>query len=165
MIIKTLIKRICLSMGYEIARISDDFGQNAYRDMRKLAKASARFVVIDAGANVGQSIVEFRSHFDQPVIHAFEPGFAFSELRRRSSGIPDLYLNNLALGSKTGEMDFIANEFSPMSSLLAPSFDCWGSIKETHKVTVKTLDDYCTEQGITNIDILKSDTQGFDLEV
>src|ERR1700693_2130382 len=93
----------------------------------------------------------------------------------RSPGFPTILVkmpteicaNSLrqALGSKTGEMDFIANEFSPMSSLLAPSFDCWGSIKETHKVTVKTLDDYCTEQGITNIDILKSDTQGFDLEV
>src|SRR5207253_4668851 len=30
---------------------------------------------------------------------------------------------------------------------------------------VRTIDSYCAERGITIIDILKSDTQGFDLEV
>ena len=30
---------------------------------------------------------------------------------------------------------------------------------------VTTIDDYCTTRGIDRIDILKSDTQGFDLDV
>jgi FkbM family methyltransferase len=152
-------------MGYEVQRISGDFGQNAFRDMRRLAKASRRLVIIDAGANVGQSISQFRSHFDHPIIHAFEPSCAFSELQRRTSCIPDLHLNNFALGSESGEMDLIGNEYSEMSSLLEPSIDCWGTIKETRRVAVRTLDDYCAKQGVTHIDILKSDTQGFDLEV
>jgi hypothetical protein len=62
-------------------------------------------------------------------------------------------------------MDLIGNEYSEMSSLLEPSIDCWGTIKETRRVAVRTLDDYCAKQGVTHIDILKSDTQGFDLEV
>jgi FkbM family methyltransferase len=152
-------------MGYELQRISEDFGRNPFQDMRRLTKAKDRLVIIDAGANEGQTISHFRAHFDHPIIHAFEPGYAFPELQRRTSGIPDLHLNNFALGSESGQMDLIGNEYSNMSSLLEPSADCFGAIKEARKVTVKTLGDYCAEQGITHIDILKSDTQGFDLEV
>jgi len=152
-------------MGYEVRRISGDVGQNAFRDMQRLTKTSRRPVIIDAGANVGQSISQFRSHLDHPIIHAFEPSFAFSELQRRTSGIPDLHLNNFALGSKSGEMDLIENEYSTMSSLLEPSIDCFGRTKETRNVAVRTLDDYCGKHSVTRIDILKSDTQGFDLEV
>jgi FkbM family methyltransferase len=162
------VRRIYRSMGYEVQPISGDFGQNAFRDMRRLTEANQanhQLVIIDVGANVGQSIGEFRGHFDHPILHAFEPSFAFSELQRRTSGIPDLHLNNFALGSESGEMDFIANERSDMSSLLEPSIDCWGAVKERRKVPVRTLDDYCAKQDVTHIDILKSDTQGFDLEV
>jgi FkbM family methyltransferase len=168
--IKSIVKRIFSAAGYEIRRKKkprreDDFGQNAFQDMRKLTGASRSLVVIDAGANEGQSIDEFRIHLDHPIIHAFEPGTAFPKLQIQSSGIPDLYLNNFALGSESGEMDLIGNEYSYMSSLLEPSVDCWGAIREPRKVPVKTLDEYCAVQGITHIDILKSDTQGFDLEV
>lgn len=52
-----------------------------------------------------------------------------------------------------------------MSSFLEPGKDGWGDIKQRVPVTVTTIDDYCSERGISNIDILKSDTQGFDLEV
>lgn len=52
-----------------------------------------------------------------------------------------------------------------MSSILEPSADCWGEIKARVQVELRTLDAYCTEHRITHIDILKVDTQGFDLEV
>jgi FkbM family methyltransferase len=163
--VKTLIKRICFSMGYEVRRASGAVGQDAFRDMGRLTKASRRPVIIDAGANIGQSISQFRSHFDHPNIHAFEPSCAFSELQRLTTGIPDLHLNNFALGSVSGEMDLIENEYSTLSSLLEPSIDCFGATKGRHNVAVSTLDNYCAERSLTQIDILKSDTQGFDLEV
>jgi FkbM family methyltransferase len=117
------------------------------------------------GANEGQTIRKFQNVFDHPVIHAFEPGPAFSKLKKLTAGFPNLHLNNCAVGSKSGEMDFIVHEASVMSSLLEPSFDCWTPVKETQTVTVQTLDEYCAKAGITHIDIVKSDTQGFDLEV
>jgi hypothetical protein len=52
-----------------------------------------------------------------------------------------------------------------MSSLLEPGKDCWGLITSREKVEVNTVDNYCSHVGVTNIDVLKSDTQGFDLEV
>jgi FkbM family methyltransferase len=152
-------------MGYQVRRVSGGIGQDAFRDMQRLSNTGGRPIIIDVGANTGQSIIEFRNHINRPVIHAFEPGSAFSELQRMATAIPDLHLNNFALGSTAGEMDFIENEHSTMSSLLKPSTDCFGQTTRTRSVFVETLDEYCVKQDITFIDILKSDTQGFDLEV
>ncbi len=164
--IKKSIKRILSYLGYEVRRIPDGIGRDPFRDMRKLTASPLRPVIFDVGANVGQSIHLFRRYFNQPIIHAFEPSpDTFRELQRQTAGIPDLHLNNVALGSRSEPRVLIENTFSVMSSLLEPSIDCWGELKERREVDVWTLDDYCAKQSVTSIDILKSDTQGFDLEV
>ena len=40
-----------------------------------------------------------------------------------------------------------------------------GTITGEVDVSVITLDDYCSELGIARVDLLKIDTQGYDLEV
>jgi hypothetical protein len=62
-------------------------------------------------------------------------------------------------------MDLIINDISQMSSLLQPGSEYAGVIKKTRKIEVQTLDDYCARKNIMHIDILKSNTQGFDLEM
>ena len=163
--VKNIIKQFLSTVGYEVRRISDEVGQNPFRDLQKLAGAG-QLVIIDAGANVGQSILDFRRSFSQPIIHAFEPGRdTFMELQRRTSGLAGLHLNNCGLGSEPGMLKFVGNSQSEMSSFLEPSTDCWGTIQEREEVVVRTLDEYCAEKSVSHIDILKSDTQGFDLEV
>jgi FkbM family methyltransferase len=148
------------------AEESATLGQNAFHDMRKLARSEPELLIMDVGANCGQTISDFRNTFENPVIHAFEPGRkAFSQLQRWTAEIPNLHLNNFAVGSRSGQMEFIENRQSVMSSFFEPGVDCSGIINERRQVQVMTLADYCATEGITHIDILKSDTQGFDLEV
>src|SRR5262249_47267521 len=52
-----------------------------------------------------------------------------------------------------------------MSSLLPLGQDGWGRVNARTTVKVLTVDQYCSERGIQRIDLLKSDTQGFELEV
>jgi len=52
-----------------------------------------------------------------------------------------------------------------MSSLLPLGRDGWGQISNQREIEVSTLDMYCSQNEIPFIDILKSDTQGFDVEV
>jgi FkbM family methyltransferase len=173
--VKNSIKRILYYFGYEIRRIPGDLGQNRistdlgqdpFQDMRKLAASPFRPVIFDVGANVGQSVNLFCRHFDQLIIHAFEPSLdTFRELQQQTAGVPDLHLNNFALGSRIESRVLIENVHSGMSSFLEPSVESWGKVKERCQVEVRTLDDYCAEQGLTHIDVLKLDTQGFDLEV
>jgi len=133
--------------------------------MRKLA-GTASPLVFDVGANRGQSIERFRRGFERPVIHAFEPGRdAFAELQRRYAGTPGVILNNTALGSRPESRTFLDNDHDDMSSFLEPSVTAWGEIKSRYPVDLITLDDYCDSRGIDRIDILKIDTQGFDLQV
>jgi len=62
-------------------------------------------------------------------------------------------------------MLFLENADSTMSSFLELGADGWGSVEKRRMVEVRTIDDVCAEYGIGRIDILKSDTQGYDLEV
>jgi FkbM family methyltransferase len=134
--------------------------------MQQLTKMQPFVVVFDVGANIGQTIDFFRRVITQPIIHAFEPSQqTFRELQDKYSGIPDLYLNNFALGAEPGVLDFIENTHPTMSSFLEPGVASWGEIKQRVQVNVKTVDDYCADLGIDAIDILKLDTQGFDLKV
>ena len=165
MLHRSIIKRFLLSMGYVVRRASAEVGKDPFLDLQRLA-GGGPLVIIDAGANVGQSIFDFHSVFRKPVIHAFEPGIeTFVELRRRTSGLPGLHLNNYALGSQSGVMKFIENSQSEMSSFLEPTIDCCGTVQKRRDTVVKTLDEYCIGKNVPTIDILKSDTQGFDLEV
>jgi FkbM family methyltransferase len=163
--VKQIIKQLLLSAGYEVRKVSTEVGLDPFRDLQRLAGTGPK-VIIDVGANIGQSIWNFHHAFRQPTIHAFEPGVeTFAKLQSLTSGLLGLHLNNYALGSEAGVMQFRANSRPEMSSLLEPSVDCWGRVEERRDTVVKTLDEYCVEQNIPAIDILKSDTQGFDLEV
>lgn len=162
--LRSIIKRFLLSKGY-VVRPASEVGKDAFFDLQKLA-GRGPLVIIDAGANVGQSIHDFHRVFREPVIHAFEPGLEpFGELKRRTAGLPGLHLNNCGLGAKSGVITFVQNSTSEMSSFLEPTDNCWGTIQERRDTLVKTLDEYCADNNISSIDILKSDTQGFDLEV
>lgn len=162
--IRRIGKQLLRKAGIDI-RFVPELGFDAYDDMRKLV-AGDRPVVFDVGANRGQTIERVRATFAHPIIHAFEPGRdTFAELQRRTAGTPDLHLNNAALGARAESRTFFDTDPPDMSSLREQSADAWGTIKSAYAVDVTTVDDYCAARAIERIDILKSDTQGFDLDV
>jgi FkbM family methyltransferase len=151
--------------GYTIRRLPDPAQRDPFRDLRTLA-ATARPLILDVGANTGQSIRRFRRYFEDPEIHAFEPGAgAYAALRTAAAGLPNVHLVNGALGAQRATRTFIENERSTMSSLLEPGPAAWGAVKRRTTVDLDTIDDYCGRTHISCIDVLKSDTQGYELEV
>jgi FkbM family methyltransferase len=125
-----------------------------------------RPVVFDVGANLGQSVAIFRRLLPDSTLHSFEPGRkAFRELKAVSRGLRNVHLINAAVGSVSGRRTLRENEYSEMSSFLRPSSAAWGAVVAEREVEVTTLDTYCAEHGIERIDLLKIDTQGYELEV
>jgi FkbM family methyltransferase len=123
-------------------------------------------LVLDVGANVGQSIRSFLSIFPGATIHSFEPSPAvFAALKENASRLRNVHLWNCALGSKTGELTLLENDMSEWTSFFPPSEFGWGRVKKQTRVHVATVDEFCHQNGIPHIDVLKSDTQGFELEV
>ncbi len=166
--IRSRVKRSLLKRGFAVTRIShpEALGNDPFKDMTKLTQAGGRPTVFDVGANCGQSVEKFRGYFASPIIHSFEPGdAAFTELSRNMAAIPDLHLNKMALGSGCERKMFIENEQSDMSSFLEPDEDSWGAIRGHREIDVETVDSYCSRTSVSHIDVLKSDTQGFDYEV
>jgi FkbM family methyltransferase len=165
--IKSGLRTAVRALGYDVRKITGgEPGIDPQLDMRRLTQSRPDLVLFDVGANVGQTIDTFRNGFVRPKIHSFEPGQdAFEILQQNYAAVPDVYLNSFALGAKSGTSEFIESVGSDMSSFLEPSVETKGSIKQRIQVKVTTIDDYCRERDIGHIDILKSDTQGFDLEV
>jgi FkbM family methyltransferase len=163
-LIRKAVKQLLRRAGVDI-RFIPELGFDALDDMRKLAGTDAP-LILDVGANRGQSIERFRRAFPGSVIHAFEPDrAAFAELERRCGHLPGVHLNHLALGARPEQRTFLHNSRDDMSSFLQPSVDAWGEVTDRYPVEVITADDYCAARGIERLDILKSDTQGFDLAV
>ena len=141
-------------------------GHNSGRDIAISLRDIAFPVVLDVGANIGQSAAGFRHLLPGSIIHCFEPNrSAYLELEQNTAGLADLHLNQVAVGATTGVLRFFEYDDSQMSSFLSGGPAGRGTITDEVDVSVITLDDYCSELGIARVDLLKIDTQGYDLEV
>jgi FkbM family methyltransferase len=149
--------------GYDIHKLEP--GKNAFNDIKKVIGDKDRPVLFDVGANTGQTVDDLLRMFPNPQIHAFEPGAkAFRTLHNRHA--QRATLNNFGLGSGEQERLFFESQSTDMSSFLPTGADGWGNHAiEEKPVKLSSLDSYCTHRAIDQIDLLKTDTQGFDLEV
>lgn len=125
----------------------------------------------DIGANKGQTIELLRSIYKQPVIHAFEPASTtFAALKNQAPGT-SVYLHQLAFGEQVGVAEFRNYQQSELSSFLpmnpdkAENLFAEEAVVSIESVRVDTLDNFCTTHHIDHIDLLKIDTQGFELPV
>jgi FkbM family methyltransferase len=160
--IKDLIRSAAAQLGYEIRRQPVD----AFADMRRFVPPGSAPVIFDIGANVGQSVKMLKAAFPNSVIHSFEPGReTFARLRKDTAQEKNVFAWNCAVGSTMGEQLFQENSESDMSSFLELSKAGWGEVKHRQKVAVATVDRFLADHAIGRIDILKSDTQGYELEV
>ena len=114
-------------IGYDLHKLDTiEVGQDAFADMRKLTGSRSNLTIFDVGANVGQTIEHFRALFPRPTIYSFEPSpDTYRALCERCGGIPDVHLNNCALGSENGVLELIENTSADMSSFLEPGRDSW----------------------------------------
>lgn len=128
-------------------------------------------VCFDVGANRGQTIQLLQGCFRDPLIHAFEPSSAtFAALAGQSFG-SQVQLHQLAMGEQAGVAEFRNYTQSELSSFLpvnankAENIFAEEQLILAESVQVNTLDHFCATQGIAQIDLLKIDTQGFELPV
>jgi FkbM family methyltransferase len=128
--------------------------------------------IFDVGANVGQSISRYREQFPNCFVTCFEPNpDTFTLLERNWGGVFGITLSPIALTNFIGHASFYATRVPEASSLLQPT-ERMIELSSQHKydhvtidVLTTTLDQYCKMNDIGNIDILKLDVQGSELDV
>ena len=131
-------------------------------------------VVLDVGANIGQFAQRIRRLYKGPII-SFEPvASTFAVLQKVLPGDKNWYKFNYALGNESGEQYMNIYEMDELNSLFETNADAiqrYGDgagspVKE--KIQIRRLDDILNEMPIdlrTRKIFLKTDTQGYDLEV
>jgi len=126
-------------------------------------------VIIDGGAHRGASVEAFSSYVPQAKFHCFEPDPSLAkELVETFSGKPNVRVVMAALGESTGKARFNINSSRPTNSLLPPGDALESDLQslcklvEQVEVDILTIDDYCQEQALERVDIIKLDLQGYD---
>lgn len=123
-------------------------------------------MAFDVGANAGQTLSGFVLYFPRAEIHAFEPvRSTFAALEASFGGRKGVVLNPFALGSQeeTRVMSLHAN--SELNTLVASQPRTADLTGVSEEVRLSTLDHYCKGHGIRQIDLLKLDVQGWEMEV
>jgi FkbM family methyltransferase len=100
-------------------------------------------------------------------IHAFEPNpNIVPDLRRNIAAFPQVKAFPFALGDRETRTHLNICGSSLNSSVLQYSRkDGTDHVVETLEVPMDTVDHFCAGQGIHEIDLLKTDVQGYDLNV
>jgi len=111
--------------------------------------------VVDVGANVGFSTLMFHYKYNAPEIYSFEPvPQVFSCLQKNTSDFPNISIYNKAIAASKGESKM---SFDTSDALIS-SFSPMGSIR----VSCVSLNDFLKDRGISVVDILKIDVEGFE---
>ena len=126
--------------------------------------------IFDVGGNVGESIELFLNIFEKPNIYSFEPEISsFKKLKERYEKNKEIHLYNLAFGNKKERLNLKINVKSSTSTFSTINTKSkyyklksliLGSNKnkvffDEEKVQVDTVDSFCSEKKIQNINILK----------
>jgi len=141
-------------------------------DLKSLLRHCRAPLIIDVGANDGETVADFLKHIPRARVIAFEPFQAcHDELSATFADRPDVVIEPIALGSCAGIGHLNVFSGSRMNSLLEMDSDSRNIMKDSFaktgdaSVRVDTLDRYCAAHRINHVDALKIDTQGYDLEV
>jgi FkbM family methyltransferase len=169
------------AIGYEVEKPSGHYrihrkfslGHDLCSDVQVILSREPK-CVFDIGANEGQTTLSFLYAFPRARIYSFEPSpQSYPALAALAKARPRVHAVQAAVGSQSGKLPFHCNEFHQTDSLLAKATGAEDylvsrTLIDTHStvpVSVLTLDEFCREYDIGYIDLLKIDTQGYEIEV
>ena len=129
-------------------------------------------VIFDIGANIGSMALRFAQRTPFVKVYAFEPtNFAYNKLMRNLSLNPELarritpvqvFLSDRSVSNShmkaysSWRVDGRVTDAHPLHG---------GTIKSAASVPAVTIDDFCIENKVPRIDLIKIDTDGHELRV
>ncbi len=182
-IFKRKIINFVRKFGYDIKGIKKNIKHNNFDSIIKFLLQNKKLedhLYFDVGANLGQSIKRFKQINSNSTIHSFEPTpDLFDNLVKNFKYDEKVVLNKKAISDKKNEkIDFYSFKYHKINSavpidkkskfsksrILASNSE---EKKFENLISVETLtiDDYCEQNQIKEIDLIKIDTQGFETKV
>jgi FkbM family methyltransferase len=157
------IERLSFHAKLSIRRILGYRSWNSDVDQLKLIKDP--HVIFDIGANVGQTAMRYRAIFPNARVFSFEPvPETYKKLQMSFADDKLVETIQVAVSNECSTVPMYIQTGSEQNSLLRPSGD-WIKTKETITVPTTTVDTFCAERGIDQVDIVKVDVEGSELAV
>ena len=164
---KRQLRRIIDDTGISLFRTSRlPVGTDYRKTIRNLFDLDDIQTVFDVGANVGQFCLHCSEIFRRSRIYSFEPiNETFQILQGQTRKVKNIHCFNQACGDEVGSTEVFLQSRSTVNSL-NPKVNVRASEEQsTQLVDITTIDAFCAKNEISSIDILKIDTEGFDLNV
>ena len=142
-------------------------GADLFVDIAHKVKYPSLDVLFDVGANIGQTRSYFRFHLPDAKIYSFEPvQSTFAKLQVSAGADANCVIENMALGDAAGKktIRLFDADMTVLNSLRDDVMNNHTGARE-ETITIDTLDHYCDVQQIKKIDLLKIDTEGFEINV
>jgi FkbM family methyltransferase len=160
-------KHVAAKAGFRVVNARRRWGVNVLDDVGRVLCSKDVRCVFDVGANFGQTSLSFAKAFPNARIHAFEP--VTSTFEKLVANIRDdiqIRAWRLALGDAPGESEITLYGDPGKSSLFSDLRGAHrGSPARRETINVSTVDAFMNEHRIGILDLLKIDTEGFDLRV
>ena len=168
---KNRIKGLLSKFGYRLSRSDSNKFATDKANYPELAnqtcRADSRLIIFDIGANIGQTALAFRDQFPEAASYSFEPFRSSYTALLRNTRALSVSCHQLALGGEVRQTRVRllsrSADYTQNSLLNQPMEETPEEMTEV--INMITVDAFCGANGILKIDILKSDTEGYDLEV
>jgi len=167
--LRTLIKnRISSLTGFWIYKKSElPTGTSLLEDINFKINLPLH-TIMDVGANIGQTALNFSKDFPQAKILSFEPfNSTYQELKKNTAHLNNVTCFNLAFSNKSEsiEVKLFDKEQSVLNSLITDSMNNAVNAK-TETILTDTIDEFLSKNAeINSIDLLKIDTEGFEIPI
>ena len=156
----SIVQRAARLFGYQVIN-PQRLGIDLQNDIIRLSAQEPVRGVLDVGGNVGQTACEYTSYFPQAQIYTFEPVPAsFAKLQSAVANLPRVKAFQMAVGSSTGTVFMNVGDDSQLNSIV--------KVKDSTsviEVPLDSLDHIVSSLSLDQIDLLKIDVEGFELEV
>ena len=169
--LKIAAKKLLNSWGFALYNTKYlPFGCDYKEDINRLSPNLKVEIIFDVGANSGQSALHYRQKFPQAKIYSFEPvARTFQKLQAATSKDTNIFCYQLALADRDGQEEIVTTGTKGTNSLKAKAA-LSSSLENDQTVELFTLTklDSFLENNLVNIqyiDILKIDTEGFEIPV
>lgn len=174
LLIKEFLKKLFSFIGFKITRTGSGILGSKYKfdpsekDKFKWIQNMNIKTVIDVGANIGQSALQFHRLFPSAKIYSFEPLHScFMQLNANLKNVPNFKSFNLALSDKEGEQNIHRSEYSVCSSLrkmgkLHKEAFPFSSGETLEAIDVNTLDNVAQGLDLEDNILLRIDVNGYE---
>jgi FkbM family methyltransferase len=162
---KKILKKIFKVMGYTISKNSKILllDENPFVAIKNKLIGDEK-IFFDIGANWGQTTKKMNYSYSDAKIYAFEPSKNCFESLKANFKNNNISIHNMAVGSSCSQLEFNEYSWSALNSLLKRAYGR-AKILESYLVDVVTIDGFCKNNAVSHINLLKTDTEGYELNV